>query len=359
MAEPQPPATPAPMEGQGGYNRASAVQASGASPALPLFRAAAEAVPLAAGAEPIVIADYGASEGRNSLEPLRTAIAALRARVGLDRAITVVHTDLPDNDFAALFAVVADHPETYLRGDPAIFPMVVGRSFYGQILPPASVTLGWSAWAVQWLSRVPAPIPDQVQIALSNDSAARAAYAAQADADWRAFLAARATELRPGGRLVIVTMARDAEGDFGYRACLDAMYAGVGACAAEGLITAAEKARMAIPTVGRSLHEILAPFTDGPFHALTLEAAEVFLAEDRIWRDFEADGDAAAFGARWAAFSRASVFPTLAQAIEGRDAAPRRAAFVDRLAEEMAVRLAARPAPDKIPLARMTIVKAG
>ena len=40
MADPQPSATPAPMEGQGGYNRASAVQASGAWPALPLFRAA-------------------------------------------------------------------------------------------------------------------------------------------------------------------------------------------------------------------------------------------------------------------------------------------------------------------------------
>jgi hypothetical protein len=359
MAEPLPSTTPAPMEGRGGYNRASAVQEHGASPALPLFRAAAEAVPLAESPAAIVIADYGASEGRNSLEPIRTAIAALRARTGAGRAITVVHTDLPGNDFAALFAVLAGDPNSYLRGDPAIFPMVVGRSFYGQILPPASVTLGWSAWAVQWLSRVPAPIPDQLQVAYSKDSAVRAAYAAQADADWRAFLSARAAELRPGGRLVIVTMACDAEGDFGYRACLDAMYAGVGSCMTAGLITTAEAARMAIPTVGRSLDEFLAPFSGGAFDGLTVEGAEIFLAEDDIWRRFGSDGDAAAFGARWMAFSRASVFPTLAQVIEGPDAEARRASFVARLGDKMAAELAARPEPTKIPLARMTLVKTG
>ena len=33
---------PAPMEGAGGYNRASAVQAAGLSPAVPLFRDAAD-----------------------------------------------------------------------------------------------------------------------------------------------------------------------------------------------------------------------------------------------------------------------------------------------------------------------------
>ncbi len=347
------------MEGDGAYNRSSSVQEHGASPALPLFLAAAEAVPLADGPEPIVIADYGASEGRNSLEPIRTAITALRHRIGSDRAITVVHTDLPTTTSRRSFAVVANDPGSYLRGDAAVFPMAVGRSFYGQILPPASVTLGWSAWAVQWLSRVPAPIPDQLQLAFSDDPGARAAYAAQADADWRTFLAARAAELRPGGRLVIVTMASDAEGDFGYRPCREAMYAGVQACVTERVISAAEASLMAIPTVGRTLDEFLAPFSASAFDGLRVEAAEIFLAEDDIWRQFLADGDAAGFGARWMAFSRASVFPTLARSIEGQDAEARRAAFIARLGENMAAALATRPEPTKIPLARIALVKAG
>jgi len=51
------------MEGHGGYNRSSSVQAAGSSPALPLIEQAAAAVPLSSSSEAIVIADYGSSEG--------------------------------------------------------------------------------------------------------------------------------------------------------------------------------------------------------------------------------------------------------------------------------------------------------
>ena len=83
--------TPAPMEGHGGYTRSSSVQAAGLSPALPLFEQAASAVPLPDSSEAIVIADYGSSEGHNSLAPLSAAIRVLRGRMGPGRAISVVH----------------------------------------------------------------------------------------------------------------------------------------------------------------------------------------------------------------------------------------------------------------------------
>jgi SAM dependent carboxyl methyltransferase len=126
--------SPAPMEGRGVYNRSSHVQAVGLSPAVPLFEQAARAVPLADAPEATVIADYGASEGRNSLAPMALAIGALRNRVGLERAISVVHTDLPGSDFSALFEMLDTDPESYLRDD-ATFASAVGRSFYRQILP--------------------------------------------------------------------------------------------------------------------------------------------------------------------------------------------------------------------------------
>ena len=165
--------TPVPMEAHGGYNRSSSVQASGSSPALPLFERAAATVPLSSSSEAIVIADYGSSQGHNSLAPLAAAIRVLRARIGAERAISVVHTDLPANDFSALFQTLESDPGSYLRGDAAVFPSAVGRSFYQQILPSSSVNLGWSSWSVQWLSCVPGPIPDQVQVAYSRDAAAR------------------------------------------------------------------------------------------------------------------------------------------------------------------------------------------
>jgi hypothetical protein len=352
--------TSAPMEGHGVYNRSSRVQAAGLSPAVPLLEQAARAVPLSEGPEPVVIVDYGSSEGHNSLFPLVVAISVLRERLGPERAISVVHTDLPDNDFTALFRTLAADPNSYLRGDPEVFTSAVGRSFYEQILPAGSVTLAWSSWAVQWLSRLPALIPDQVQVAYSGDPAARAAFAGQAAADWRAFLVHRGSELRPGGRLVVLTMCVDEAGNFGYRSLLEAMYAALIDLVEEGLVHRDEAQRMAIPTVGRSDADLRAPFAEtGSFSGLSIEQIEVFLGEDRIWAQFEGDADAHAFGARWAAFSRASVFPTLAAGLEGGRDDPRAARFIDRLEAHLTARLAAAPERMLIPLGKMLLVKEG
>jgi S-adenosylmethionine-dependent carboxyl methyltransferase len=125
---------PAPMEEHGAYNRSSRVQAASSSPAIPLLENAAQQVSLTPGPEPIVIADYGSSEGRNSFVPLSVAINILCQRIGKQRAISVVHTDLPGNHFGALFQMLALDPDSYLREDPAAFPLAVGRSFFKQIL---------------------------------------------------------------------------------------------------------------------------------------------------------------------------------------------------------------------------------
>src|SRR6201984_1190212 len=214
MTKPSEVFRPAPMEGHGAYNRSSRVQAAGSSPALALLDKAARQVPLVTAPEPIVIVDYGSSEGHNSLAPVTVAIAILRERIGRERAISVVHTDLPGNDFGALFQTLVSDSESYLRDDPRVFASAVGRSFYEQILPDSTVTLGWSSWAVQWLSRVPALIPDQVQVAYSQDGGVRSVFYEQAADDWRCFVVHRAAELKPGGRPVILCLAADTPGDF-------------------------------------------------------------------------------------------------------------------------------------------------
>lgn len=347
------------MEGHGVYRENSQVQAAGLSPAVALFEEAARIVDVPALPQPIVIADYGSADGRNSLGPIGAAVGALRQRLGIDREISVVHTDLPENDFASLFALLATDSASYLRDDPAIFASAIGRSFYQQLLPSGSVTLGWSSWSVQWLSRIPCAIPDQLGIAFSNDAAARAAFAAQAARDWETFLTARAQELRSGGRLAIVTMACDENGKFGYDAQMAAMYAALLELVDNGLVSRDESAKMTIPTVGRSLAELLLPFeqNDGTFAGLRVERADMFAGDDRLWHDYCRDGDARQFGARWAAFSRASVFPTLATALAGGSADPRASAFVEAMEKGLAQRLAGDPQPTNIPLARMLIGK--
>lgn len=346
------------MEGRGAYNRSSRVQAAGLLPALSLFEQAAKAVPLAEAPEPIVIADYGASEGHNSLIPIGLAISSLRERVGPERAISVVHTDLPTSDFNVLFHTLDSDPGSYLRLHPAAFASAIGRSFYNQIFPAGSVTLGWSSWAVQWLSRIPGPIPEQVQVAYSEDPAARAAYKSQAADDWKTFLLQRGTELRPGGRLVVVTMALDETGDFGYRPVVAAMYGALLGLVEEGFLGMDEVRRMAIPTVGRSRADLEAPFlANGRFAGLAIEFLEVFISEDRVWMQFEDDHDARGYAAQWTAFCRASVFPTLALALDGGLEGSRATEFFSKLEQAMVARLSATPQRVVIPLARVVLAK--
>ncbi|WP_197379878.1 SAM-dependent methyltransferase [Mycolicibacterium mengxianglii] len=348
---------PEPM-GSGNYTESSRLQATGLPVAIALFEQAADAVPLPAAPLPIVIADYGAGTGHNSLLPINAAIKRIRGRIRSDHAVFVVHTDTTENDFRALFHTLAEDPDSYLLRDPVTFASAVGRSFYGQILPTNSVSLGWSSWACQWLSRVPTSVPGHIHAAYCQDDTVKAAYARQAAADWRDFVAFRGRELCPGGRFVVLTMGIGDDGEFGYRPLLDAITAALPVLAAEGLLTDEELRSISLPIVGRSTKEFLAPFAPkGRFEDLSVEHVEVFQGADRFWSKYQSDGDATAFGSKWAGFCRAAVFPALAAALGGDTADPRRVQFFDRLEREVAARLAAAPEAILIPLATVVLVK--
>jgi hypothetical protein len=92
MPEEITPLSP-PMEGKGSYNKYAKLPAGGAALALPLLEKAAEHVVLDRSSRPIVIADYGSSQGKNSLAPMRLIIRTLRPRIGQDRPIMVFHID--------------------------------------------------------------------------------------------------------------------------------------------------------------------------------------------------------------------------------------------------------------------------
>ena len=115
-------------------------------------RKTAQQISLNSDDRPIGIADYGSSQGKNSLAPIRSAIATLRMRAGRQRPIFVCHTDLPANDFSEMFALLESDPESYLQGEPQVFPYAIGRSFYRSLFPPGYVDLGWSSYAAVWLS---------------------------------------------------------------------------------------------------------------------------------------------------------------------------------------------------------------
>src|SRR5580658_6756695 len=81
------------MEGQGAYNKYAKLPAGGAALAMPLLEKAVHGLRVAAADRPLVIADYGSSQGKNSFAPLTLAIKTLRSRFGPARPIVAYHID--------------------------------------------------------------------------------------------------------------------------------------------------------------------------------------------------------------------------------------------------------------------------
>jgi len=344
------------MEGGGFYNRNSDLQAAGIALALPLLEAAARTVAIPAAADaPLVFVDYGSSQGRNSNRPIGLGIDALRARAGSERAIEVVHTDLPSNDFASLFTALDEDPASYMANRVRVFPSAIGRSYFEPIIPPGRVHLGWNSWTLHWLSRNPAEVSDHVFAVMSASSEARRAVSAQSAQDWRDFLAARSTEMAPGARLVSLAMGATPE-VHGWNWIGGELWQATCSMAADGLLTDVELARFTTPIFGRTVADLHAPFANGPFMDLSLDHAETPEAPDPFWDEYQATGDAEQLGWRWAGMLRAVCSPIAAMAFAPR---PNSAALVDELFQRLGARVAAAPRRHQHFVAIAVISKAG
>jgi hypothetical protein len=334
MAEETTPTTTA-MEGGGFYNRHSSVQAAGIDQMLALLEEAANRVRI--GEEALTIADYGSSQGRNSMRPIRLAIETVRAKAGAEKPVVVFHTDLPSNDFTSLFTALIDDPNSYLAGSKGIYPVAVGRSFFDAVLPPSQVHLGWNSWAVHWLSRKTVDAPDHVSPTLSEVASVRSAASRQSELDWKSFLESRSSELRLGGTLLclIILGPQPADTNLLWAHLWDSLVE----AHKEGLLTEDEIVRITVPIWYRSLDELRAPFgTAGHFAGLRLEHLAATYAPDPFWERFQKSGDAKQFGASWANTMRAISAPTILSII-GQD----RKELLDQICVRYADRIAATP----------------
>jgi hypothetical protein len=345
------------MEGAGAYNRNSRLQAAGASLAYPLFEKAAEEIPLKEKDQPIIIADYGSSQGKNSLTPVGLAVKSLRKRVGRNRTILVFHVDLPSNDFTSLFEVVDSDPDSYVVNEPNVVPCAIGRSFYKDVFPPASVDLAWSSFATQFLSRVPAHIPGHFS-ASAAEGEVRAAFRRQSDQDWETFLTLRARELRPGARLVVVQPAFDDNGRTGIEKLFDHANEVVGEMADAGVITEDERTSMVIGAFLRRKEDLLAPFRkDGSFQNLRVDNSEVTSRPDPAWAAYQEDGKAETLAAARALLLRTTIAPTLATALTCMPGDERYRTFMSQFEARLRLRAAAHPAPLDSLISTMVLVK--
>jgi hypothetical protein len=302
------------MEGQGFYNDHSRPQHAALDYALPMLTQAVAELTLPEPGQDLVVADFGAAEGRNSIEPMRTVIQAVRGRTPHRYPITIFHTDLPADDFSSLFKLVEESPESYLSGEDDVYAYAAGKSCYEQIFPADRLTLGYSAITVHWLSSAPCTIPGQIWSPRAT-GAVRTAFAQRAAEDWHSFLAARARELRSGGRLVILGGGGDAEGLGGGESLLDLANEVLQELVKEGVLSETDYAAMVIPTYYRTMDEFTSPLTAAgstpDTAALELLDARPVKFPDPYWQAFQPRHDVHAYAGAAAAFTRAFTEPSL------------------------------------------------
>lgn len=329
------------MEGHGYYTAHSQPQqAYGALGLEWLEQASAEVEPPSAGL-PFVIADLGAAGGGNSLEPMRRALAA---RQGSGEAV-VVHTDIPSNDFSALFELVEESPQSYLASQRGVFALAAGRSFYEPLLPAGTLSLGWSSIAVHWLSTVPSPVEDQIFSTFATGTV-RQSFRERAAQDWLAFLRHRARELRRTGRLVVVGGAALDDGSSGAEGLMELANDALRALVDAKELRAEEYRRMTIPTWNRTLAEFTAAFEEADIAAeLELRRAALRWLPDGYYEAYERDHDLDRYVTSVADFFRAAFDESLFTALDpGRDedsreavAAAFRAGLRERIASHPAM----------------------
>ena len=350
------------MLGHGFYSEHSQEQEAANRHGLPLLVEAVDAVDLERAADGFHIADYGSAHGRNSLLPIRTAIAEVKARWSPVPRITVTHTDLPGNDWTALFETVLTSPDSYLAGETNVYAFASAASVYTKILPPNHVALGYSAIVEHWLSRRPADIPNHIWSARATGET-RDIWAAQARADWRSFLHFRAVELIPSGRLVIVGSAADSQGNSGAEPLVDLVDEVLRAMVDAGELSADEYAGMAIPTYYRTEKEWREPFEDADFlrdNPLRLLSYAESSEDDVYLAQYKRTGDADAFAREDAAFFLAAFEPALFAALSADRPDPDKQRIIEGFTNRLLPPLAHDPPkyPAQWRLAVMAIAKA-
>jgi hypothetical protein len=256
------------MRGDGYYSAHSPGQRLIIDNTLPLILEALDALDPALCSTVFAIADFGAADGGTSIGLIQALLTELRARAP-DRPVALTYTDLPFNDFSALFrrvhGLLPEREHESLRDFPGVFGSASGTSFYRQIFPDASLSLGFSASAMHYLSRLPATLADHVHVATAR-GAERDTFAAQAASDWETILLHRARELVLGGQLVFANFCIDEAGRYtgatGGRNLFETLARLWRALYEDGTITFDELCKATFVQYHRTIAEFRAPFDD-------------------------------------------------------------------------------------------------
>ena len=161
-------------------------------------------------------ADFGSADGGTSQELWYNLISAIR-KSGDHRPIEILYTDLASNDFSTLFKTMQGMGENanlaYQKEFENVYVHGCGTGFHEQLVASGTLSLGFSATAMHYVSKKPCQILDHVHM-IGASEIERNKYKKQALVDWESILSARAKELEPGGRFICINFGIDENGRY-------------------------------------------------------------------------------------------------------------------------------------------------
>lgn len=337
------------MKGAGFYDKHSAAQLASMRLVFDWIENAISDMQLPPEVRPFTVLDLGSSEGRNALITMNHVVECVRHRRP-NQFIQTIYSDLPSNNFNRLFLNLAE-ARTEGRIPANVYASAVAGSFYGPLMPPRSIHFAMCFNALLWLDALPAapvadavvyrrphpPRPDRSMPAQTID-----AFTRQAEQDLARFLQARADELAPGSKLLIVSPGDDDRGctsdglyDVVNDACRDLV--------AAGRLDRTRYDHFVMPIYFRTVAETLAPIQRADAllkGAFTVDRAETLEVPTPFLIEFERSGDAAKLADDYAGFLRAFSEPVARAALVGSDGD---GTIIDELYDRIHARIKAEP----------------
>ncbi len=201
------------MRSSGYYSQRTAGAKNAIDSVLPLMKNALNSLP---NMEILRFADYGAADGGTSAALWADLILSLR-QGGDNRHIELLYTDLPSNDFSTLFKTMqgmqGDSSNAYQINHENVFVHGCGTGFHQQLMASDSLSLGFSATAMHYISEKPCEIEDHVHMVGANTEQ-RKLFAQRAAEDWEKILLARAHEMESGSHFIVLNFGIDEEGRY-------------------------------------------------------------------------------------------------------------------------------------------------